>query len=422
MIPINWRTATYASLVGYTAIESYIDYRQWRALDNRKLPSTVEGLIEQETVDKSLEYEKDSLKLYRLKSIFKSFLWVMLIYTNTYKSFWDLTGDIYKSTDDSIVKAVIFDNLFLKISFFSLMPFDLYASFVVEEKYGFNKLTLKKFFSDKLKQLIMNGFFTSLFIAGLLKVIYTAGDYFVIYSSLFLVVFYVFVYTVVPVFVVPWFFKLTPLEDGELKTAILELADQQQFPSSNIYLCDGSSRSSHSNAFFAGLPWAKRIVLFDTLVEVATKEEIVGILAHEFGHWKNNDITKSIVLDTSSILVGLQLFSLVYKTPLFYHDFGFHNSLPLYIGFSLFQHLSRIMDLLSNLVQNLAIRAIEYKADEFAAKLGFGTAICDSLVKLDRSNLSATSTDWLYSIYSRSHPNLNERIGAVRSYEKSKKD
>jgi STE24 endopeptidase len=166
------------------------------------------------------------------------------------------------------------------------LPFSLYSTFVIEERHGFNKQTLGLFFMDKLKSFVLFMVIGYPITAALIYVIRWGGEFFYLYVWLFLLAFSIIMMTIYPVLIMPLFNKFTPLEEGPLRTRIEALAASLSFPLTKLFVCDGSKRSNHSNAYFYGFLNSKRIVLFDTLLEQATEDEIVAILGHELGHWK----------------------------------------------------------------------------------------------------------------------------------------
>lgn len=421
---VYWKETVLASVLIHALVESYLEYRQLVALRNRNLPPRVKELFEQETVEKSLDYQQEKLKLKLARHGVELFVTVSFIIFNVHATFWDISGNISRLfvshlTNDSVLQVLICLNIFRLVDTAFSFPFDWYDEFVIEEKYGFNKFTMKKFLSVISKSYVISTIFTGVFTIGLLKVVQFGKKILLFYATIFLILFYLLVLTVFPLIVHPWFYKLTPLKEGSLKTAITKLTDSQGFPANRIEVCDGSSMSSHSNAFFSGLPWAKHIVLFDTLVESHTDEEIVAVLGHELGHWKDNHIIKLSVSSIAVSLINIHLFSFIYKSPSFYMDFGFTNEYPFYIGYLLFEKLAELVNLFSNLLSNLRTRLFEYKADKFAADLGYSKQLADSLTKIKLDNLNATNTDWLYSIYSLSHPNLSERLEGLNTHDKN---
>lgn len=172
------------------------------------------------------------------------------------------------------------------------LPTSYYQTFVLEEKFGFNKQTLKLWITDMLKsQALMVALGTPL-LSAFLKIVQSTGTQFFYYLWVFAIVVQLFGITIYPIFILPLFNKLSPLEPGELKTGVEALATKLKFPLSNLYVIDGSKRSAHSNAYFFGLPWKKHIVIYDTLIEKSEPQEVVAVLGHELGHWSLSHTTK----------------------------------------------------------------------------------------------------------------------------------
>lgn len=234
--------------------------------------------------------------------------------------------------------------------------------------------------------------------------------------------------TLIPVYIMPLFNKFTPLEDGELKNSIEALAKRVGFPLDQIFVVDGSKRSSHSNAYFTGLPFtSKRIVLYDTLVKDASVDEITAVLAHEIGHWQKNHILRMLAFSEVHIFFIFSLFTAAYQNRSLYASFGFFlgNSvptssnvvitpqLPVLIGFMLFNDLLQPLDCALNFSINVVSRLHEYQADAYAKGLGYTKDLCRALINLQVKNLSTMNVDPIYSSYHYSHPTLPERLNAL---------
>ncbi|GME80963.1 unnamed protein product [Ambrosiozyma monospora] len=226
-----------------------------------------------------------------------------------------------------------------------------------------------------------------------------------------------------PKFIQPLFNKLTPLEDGELKTDVEALAAQEKFPLDKLFVIDGSKRSSHSNAYFLGLPWgSKQIVIYDTLIAQSKNvKEVVAVLGHEIGHWYLSHTTKLLVINQAHIFSIFTLFSAFVKNKSLYNSFGFYNEYPILIGFMLFGDVLKPTDAVVGFLMNLLSRTYEYQADAYATKLGYGKELKVSLITLHKENLSALNVDWLYSAYSYNHPHLTERINYIDEVEQELK-
>lgn len=293
------------------------------------------------------------------------------------------------------------------------LPLSYYKNFVLEEKYGFNKLTVKLWISDMLKGIGLSIVLGSPVLAGFLKIIDYYGDQFIFYLMGFVLVVNLVAMTIIPTLIMPLFNKFTPLEDGELKTAIEELASKHNFPLTKLFVIDGSKRSSHSNAYFTGLPWSKQIVLFDTLIEHNSTDETVAVLAHEIGHWKLNHLPKMLLMSQGHLFLIFSLFSAFIHNKSLFNAFGFIDQKPILIGFLLFNDIFQPLECVLTFGQHLISRKHEYEADKYAVDCGYSENLSRALIKLSKENLSGLNADWLYSSYHHSHPILPERLDAM---------
>jgi len=290
------------------------------------------------------------------------------------------------------------------------LPLSYYKAFYLEEAFGFNKQTKSLFFTDAVKTQLLMAAFGSPILAGFLKIIQTFGKNFFYYVWLFVLGVQIVMVTVYPLVIVPMFNKLTPLEPGKLKSDVEALATRLNFPLKHLYVIDGSKRSSHSNAYFYGLPWSKQIVIFDTLIEKSETEEVVAVLAHELGHWKEGHTTKMLGVSQVHTFWIFALFSAFITNRSLYEAFGFYKTHPILIGFLIFNDILGPLDTVLKLFINILSRKFEYEADQFAVKLGYSTELASSLIKLQIQNLGTMEADWMYSSYHFTHPLLPERL------------
>ena len=242
------------------------------------------------------------------------------------------------------------------------LPFSYYHHFVLEEAYGFNKQTLSLFFTDLLKSQALSLAFGIPLGAAFLKIVQKTGDSFFLYLWLFTLTVQLFFVTIYPILIVPIFNKLTPLEPGSLKTRIDALASKLDFPLSELQVIDGSKRSAHSNAYFTGLPWKKKIVIYDTLIEKSSEKEVEAILAHELGHWAKGHTTKLIGISSFHLFYVFALFSVFINNGSLYEAFGFGKERPIIIGFILFNEVLSPTDSLVKLGMNVLTRKFEFEA------------------------------------------------------------
>jgi len=293
------------------------------------------------------------------------------------------------------------------------LPVSYYSTFVLEEKFGFNKQTVGLWVTDMLKGQLLGIVLGCPIISAVLKIVQVSGSEFFYYLWLFGIFIQIFAITIYPIAILPLFNKLSPLEPGPLKTGVEGLAKRLKFPLHELHVIDGSKRSAHSNAYFYGLPWKKHIVIYDTLIEKSEPEEVVAVLSHELGHWSLSHTTKLFGIAQFHMFYIFALFSAFVNNRSLYESFGFHKEYPIMIGFILFSDALAPMDAVVKFLMNILSRKFEFQADTFASKLGHSKELARSLIKLQIQNLSTMDADWIYASYHYSHPILTERLGAL---------
>ena len=293
----------------------------------------------------------------------------------------------------------------------------MYRTFIIEEKFGFNKTTPKTYILDKIK-----GYFILIILGGiiLLSLLYffeTYGSWAWVYAWVLISGFLILIQPIFTLFVAPLFNKFTPLEDGELKQSIADYAEEVDFPIARIDVMDGSRRSSKSNAYFSGLGKNKRIALFDTLIEKHSVDELLSIIAHEVGHYKKRHNIKGIVLGILQAGIMFFMLSVFLNNPQLFDAFGMEN-LSTYASLIFFSLLYSPVELLISFIGNKISRIHEFEADAFAHKsIGTGKHLIEGLKKLTVSNfgnlIPHPFTVWL----SYSHPPVLDRIRALDSVD-----
>ncbi|KAL6899521.1 hypothetical protein ACP4OV_006179 [Aristida adscensionis] len=329
------------------------------------------------------------------------------------------------------------------------LPFSLYSTFVIEARHGFNKLaaaaagcplqlqlsagccrsraaaaaqTIWLFIRDMIKGILLSMLLGPPIVAAIIYIVQHGGPYLAIYLWGFMFALAIVMMTIYPVVIAPLFNKFTPLPEGVLREKIEKLAASLKFPLKKLFVVDGSTRSSHSNAYMYGFFKNKRIVLYDTLIQQCSNEdEIVSVIAHELGHWKLNHTVYSFV--AVQLLMFLQFggYTLVRNSKDLFESFGFEDQ-PVIIGLIIFQHTIIPLQHLLSFCLNLVSRAFEFQADAFAKNLGYAPQLRAALVKLQEENLSAMNTDPWYSAYHYSHPPLVERLQALEDSDSKKED
>ncbi|OPL16335.1 MAG: peptidase M48 [delta proteobacterium ML8_D] len=314
----------------------------------------------------------------------------------------------------TIITGLIFAGILILASKILSLPFSIYSTFVIEEKYGFNKTTPKTYLLDIIKSLILTALIGGVVFAAVLWFFEKTGDMAWIYCWMAITLFQIFFMFIAPVVIMPIFNKFIPLEEGELRTAIENYAKTQNFKMKGVFKMDGSKRSSKSNAFFTGFGRSRRIVLFDTLIERHSVDELVSILAHEMGHYKKKHIIKAIV--RSIIVMGLTLFllSLFIENEQLFAAFKMEH-LSVYASLFFFGFLYTPLAMLIGIGENIISRKNEYEADAFAVKTyGDEDAMINGLKKLSVDNLSNLTPHPLKVFLDYSHPPVLDRIKAIR--------
>lgn len=292
-------------------------------------------------------------------------------------------------------------------------PFSMYATFVIEQRFGFNKTTLATWIKDRLKGLLLACILGAPLLAGVLAFFHYAGATAWIWCWALVTLFMVGVQFIAPTWIMPLFNRFVPLEEGELKDAIMAYARSIGFSLDNIHVMDGSSRSSKSNAFFTGFGRHRRIVLYDTLIARHTTDELVSILAHEMGHYKMRHILKMMTAGIVQTGILLYIMSLVINAPVLFEAFNVPE-LSIHAGLVFFGLLYAPVDFFLGLIVQEFSRRHEYAADRFAAATtGRIHPMVDALKKLSIHNLSNLSPHPFYVFLNYSHPPVLQRISAL---------
>ena len=394
-----------------------LDYAIERLLDHlnagcmgQPIPRELAGLYDPEKYDKQQRYQKTNTQFSLITSTFNLLVVLAFLAVSGFARVHGLAAGL---TDNPILQCLIFFGILMLAQDIMGIPFQIYNTFVIEEKFGFNKVTWKLFVGDKLKGWLL----TTVLGGGVLALItwfyHRTMDMFWVYAwlmvggiSLFFAIFY-------SNLIVPLFNKQTKLEDGELKTAIEDFAGKVHFPVKDIYVLDGSKRSTKANAYFTGLGSKKRIVLFDTLINDLTTEEVVAVLAHEIGHFKKKHTLQGIVISILQMGLIFYLLSLFLGKPVFSRALGV-DAAVFHMGLVAFAMLYSPVSLVTGLIMNIWSRKNEYQADDFAVSHFSATALGDALKKLSINSLGNLTPHPAYVFFHYSHPSLHQRIVAMQ--------
>jgi STE24 endopeptidase len=380
-----------------------------------KLPAELEGVYDNETYLKSQNYKRE----YELFSfITASFSFVLILLMFYFKGF-AFVDSISRSISAQPIQMTLlfFGILFLAFDLIGI-PFDIYETFIIEEKYGFNKTTPLLYITDKLKGYIIGGILGGSLLALFVCFFYHIGHFFWIYIWLIFTIFSIFISMFYSNVIVPLFNKQNPLEDGELRQAIGDFVINAGFKIKNIYVIDGSKRSTKANAYFTGLGPQKRIVLFDTLINQLSVKEIVAVLAHEIGHNKKKHALTSLIVSIIQAGITLFILSLFIDNPVFSEALGIKMA-NIHSGMLVFGILYSPIASIIGLGMNIISRKNEYEADRFVAGYGMGGNLINALKLLSKNNLSNLNPHPLYVFFHYSHPTLLQRIKSIQKYSDS---
>ncbi|XP_068633911.1 CAAX prenyl protease 1 homolog [Battus philenor] len=420
--------------------ELYLSLRQLKIYKtNNTISDELKAMLTEESFKKARLYGIDRTKFKIVKEFYSVVITSVILFNGWIYVAWHKSEGIAQtfniSPDREIFVSCIFMTLVMFFNFVVNLPCVIYSTFILEENHGFNKQTIGFFIKDQLKSQVLSLVITIPSVSAAVYIILLGGNMFVIYLWLFSTVATLLLLTLYPTFIAPLFDKFVTLPDGSLRKSIENLASKLNFSLSQIYIVEGSKRSAHSNAYFSGFLGAKRIVLFDTLLEKydeekkvttgCTENEILGILAHELGHWSCNHIYKSIALTELNLMLLFSAFALIFKYSLLYTALGFPaGQEPVLIGLIVVLQLilAPYNSLLSFFATALS-RKFEFEADNFAVSLNYPNELKSALIKLGKDNLDYPIYDKLYSAWYHSHPTLLHRIENIKNQSvKTKKD
>jgi STE24 endopeptidase len=417
-----------AAVVGFWLLDLVANWLNLRSL-KPSLPEAFKGIYDEAEYRRMIDYTRTRTRFEAAESSFMLLVFLL---------FWFLGGYPWL---DEVVRSFNLNPIITGLIFFGALalgqgviglPFSIYSTFGIEQRFGFNKTTPKTFLADLIKGVVLGSLLGGGLLAMLLWLLQFSS--FWVYAWIATALVMLLLSFLAPAVILPLFNKFTPLPEGALRRAILAYADAQQFPVGGLYVMDGSKRSSKANAFFTGLGKTKKIALFDTLIEsfmgkgaseekpseVEAEEsrkgveELVAVLAHEIGHFKHRHVPQHMA--TAILKMGLFFFLAQYcvEAPGLFAAFGIESG-SAYIGLALFLLLFKPVSALTSVLEGIQSRRHEYQADRFAATTtGNPEAMIAALKKLSRNNLANLSPHPLYVALYHSHPPLIQRIEALR--------
>ncbi len=406
----------YAIIILVTLIASYFLSLITNLLNLKHLspvlPKEFEGAYDAEAYKNSQEYTRVYTRFGFLTGSISLIITLMFWFTGGF-NFLDI---LVRTWDLGVIgTGLVYIAMLIILRSVLSLPFSIYTTFVIEERFGFNKTTIKTFILDIIKGLFLGILLGGPLLAGLLYFFHVAGNMAWIYAWAATTVFSLIVQFIAPTWIMPLFNKFIPLEEGELRESIVSYAEKVKFPLKGIFVMDGSKRSKKSNAFFTGFGKNKRIVLFDTLINNHTVEELVSVLAHEVGHYKKRHIMKSMII--SILHMGLMFYLLsIFLSHQGLFDAFYMDYMSVYAGLIFFGMLYAPIEMILSVIMQIFSRKNEYEADRFASET---TDDADNMInvlkKLSRDNLSNLTPHPVYVFLNYSHPPVLKRIEAIIS-------
>lgn len=409
-------------LIANALVSLFLDWLDFRHVIKNKdqVPETFRNTIDQSTYEKSVQYSLAKLRFSGISTVYDCIFTAILLFSGILPWAWEHLIHIFGVS--------LWGQTCTLLAFFFVLqifhwPFDWWSQFRLEERFGFNKSTIKLWITDKIKYGILAFAFGFVLISMILYFfqIFPQSWWVIGFASIF--VFQLLMMILYPQLILPLFNKLTPLEEGELKTRLMNLAERTGFKAKTIEVIDGSKRSTHSNAYFTGFGKFRRIVLFDTLINQLSIEELEAVLAHEIGHYKCGHIPKMLLLSGFLLFSGFGLLHILSSWPTFFSAFGLQHV----TGFTE-AHMTLVLILFSLVIPILLFwvnpfialwtRKHEYEADAFAHNAcGSSNPLILALRKLHTKNLSNLTPHPWYSAFHYSHPTLIEREAALKSLD-----
>ncbi|MFW5432115.1 MAG: M48 family metallopeptidase [Methylophilaceae bacterium] len=409
-------TLTFIGLLAFsTIIRIWLGNRQISHVQahRAKVPDAFSNNISLDAHQKAADYSSAKTKL----GLFEVIVQAALLFALTIGGGLQWIDTIWANSlpNHGIIRGALVITSAMLLSSLIDLPLDYYKTFVVDEKFGFNKMTRSMFFTDLVKHSFVGLLLGAPILFAALWLMQGAGEYWWLYLWVVWTVFNIVMLAVYPTFIAPLFNKFTPLADDNLKTRIESLLTKCGFKSQGLFVMDGSVRSSHGNAYFTGFGSSKRVVFFDTLLERLNTEEIEAVLAHELGHFKHHHVIKRIAMIFFISFLGLALLGWLIDQPWFFQGLGVTTASN-HMALMLFMLVSPVFLFLIRPLMASYSRKNEFEADDYAAKNADANHLIEALVKLYRDNASTLTPDPFHSAFYDSHPPASARISKLAAY------
>ena len=403
-------------LTGSVSLKLWLNARQSRhiMLHRQQVPDDFVGKIDLEAHQKAADYTIAKTNIASISTLISSAILIMLTFGGGLNLLLSMSQSYIGS--DILVGICLIMSTFI-LSYFIELPIDIYQTFKIEQKFGFNRTTTGQFIKDQLIQLALMLIIGCPLIYALLWVMGEMGDYWWLYAGVLTISFTFFMTWLVPTLIAPLFNKFTPLEDEQLKNKIQHLFERCGFNSKGIYVMDGSRRSGHGNAYFTGIGNNKRIVFYDTLIESLDADEVEAVLAHELGHFKCKHVRRQMVVSSLVTLAAFALLGWLKQQNWFFDGLAVLQITDA-SALLLFLLISPIFSTFIHPISSYYQRKFEFEADAFASTMSKPEYLIQALVKLYRENASTLTPDPLYSSFHHSHPPAGVRINHLKSLAK----
>lgn len=386
-----------------------LTYLNNRAM-SEKLPKEARGIYDAKKYSESYNYEKTKYNFWLISSLVSFFIILIALWTG---AFGILDTFLRGFTQQPILLWLLFFAVLWLVQTILSLPLSYYSTFVIEEKFGFNKMTKSLFFIDMLKWLALSALLWWPLLALVIWFYSFLGESFWLYVWALMTVISLFFMMFYSSLIVPIFNKQTPLEKWRLRSAIQKFADKVGFTLDDIYVIDGSKRSSKANAYFSGLGPKKRIVLYDTLIHDLTIDELVAVLAHEIGHYKRKHTLQMLAVSTA--LTGFMLYILSLALSIKEVSFALWASqASFHVAITAFWILFTPISIIQWLVTNILSRKNEYEADAYARENFSARHLWNALKKLSRNNLTNLTPHPAYEFFYYSHPTVIKRLARLK--------
>jgi len=404
----------FAGLAVLDLVIELFNLRSWATT----LPAEFNGYYDNERYCLAQKYLADKTVSGLVKEITLIALFILFIVLGGFNLIDHASGVINNAARGLLAgpvgRGLVFAGILFVLLFLISLPFDIYDTFVIEEKYGFNRTTARTFFLDAVKTLFLSGLFGAIVFSTLIWLFEKTGALAWVYGWLALSLFQLLIMYVAPVLIMPLFNRFSSLEEGKLKTEIEQLAHQENFKIQGIYTIDGSKRSSKANAALTGFGKFKRIMLYDTLLKQLDENEIIAVLAHEIGHYKHKHIIKFILISLVVSAVGFYLFSRLANQPVLFQAFGVQHA-SIYAALICFSILIIPIQRVGSAGLNWISRSFEYAADQYAVKASNNPdALISALKKISADSMANLQPHPVKVFFDYSHPPILQRIRALR--------